>query len=80
MLDRAPLRTSERAVALRERPSPWSDATVLSQCLPAAEDIRGPSGYFEFVHAATDPSNREHADMLRWTGRAFDPARSISTP
>jgi transcriptional regulator with XRE-family HTH domain len=41
------------------------------------EDVGGPSGYAEFVHAVTDPHHEQHDDMLRWAGGSFDPAAFV---
>jgi len=38
------------------------------------EDVGGPHGYAEFLLAIGNKRHREHADMLRWCGGAFDPA------
>lgn len=38
------------------------------------EDIGGPSGYEEFLAAVADPKNPDHAAMLEWVGRPFDPS------
>jgi len=32
------------------------------------EDIGGPPGYENFLHAITDPAHEEHEDMLQWRG------------
>jgi hypothetical protein len=41
------------------------------RCPP--EDVGGPWGYREFLVAIADPSHQEHAEMLQWIGRHFDP-------
>jgi hypothetical protein len=37
------------------------------------EDVGGPGGYQEFLHAVRDPAHPEHDAMLDWIGRRFDP-------
>ena len=37
------------------------------------EDVGGPPGYVEFLHAIQDPTHQEHRDMLNWCGGEFDP-------
>lgn len=37
------------------------------------EDVGGIHGYERFLQVLADPSNPEHADMLEWIGRVFDP-------
>lgn len=37
------------------------------------EDVGGVPGYAEFLKAIRNPRHREHEDMLRWCGGAFDP-------
>lgn len=37
------------------------------------EDVGGPHGYADFLKAPADPRHEEHADMLAWAGKAFDP-------
>ena len=41
------------------------------RCPP--EDVGGPSGYREFLHAIADPNHEEHAERLQWIGSHFDP-------
>ena len=41
------------------------------RCPP--EDVGGPWGYREFLNAFADPNHQEHAEMLQWIGRHFDP-------
>jgi hypothetical protein len=36
------------------------------------EDIGGPSGYERFLSIIRNPKDEEFADMLRWSGGAFD--------
>ena len=62
-------------LALRAVRSPVERRYCLSQWLPAAENVAGQSVYVEVVRVTIDPSHRERADMLRWAGLAFDPAR-----
>lgn len=38
------------------------------------EDVGGPYGYRQFLAALADEDHPEHAAMLGWVGRAFDPA------
>jgi hypothetical protein len=42
-----------------------------NRCPP--EDVGGVSGYLDFLQAINDPAHEEHADMLAWGGRDFDP-------
>ncbi|HEY6927472.1 MAG TPA: plasmid pRiA4b ORF-3 family protein [Steroidobacteraceae bacterium] len=49
-----------------------------ARCLAGAnayptEDVGGPLGYFDFLHALRDPSHEEHASMLALIGGRFDP-------
>ena len=37
------------------------------------EDIGGAPGYEEFLKAIADPEHEQHGDMVRWSGRPFDP-------
>ena len=37
------------------------------------EDVGGVWGYDDFVKAIRNPRHPEHAEMLAWVGRAFDP-------
>lgn len=39
------------------------------------EDVGGPNGYMDFVEAMADPTYEEHAEMMRWHGKRFDPKR-----
>src|SRR5437588_11115512 len=41
------------------------------------EDGDGPPGYFELLAALKDPAHQEHATMLKWVGRSFDPAAFV---
>ncbi len=41
------------------------------QCPP--EDCGGPPGYADFLKAIRNPKHPQHAEMLEWIGRAFDP-------
>ena len=57
---------------------PADDASPQVLCLAGAnacppEDVGGPPGYLAFMHAITDPSHSDHAEMLSWCGGAFDP-------
>jgi hypothetical protein len=38
------------------------------------DDCGGPAGYAELLVAIGDPAHPEHADLLEWLGRPFDPA------
>ena len=38
------------------------------------DDCGGVPGYYEFVAAVTDPNHPEHAEMVQWIGRPWDPA------
>jgi hypothetical protein len=37
------------------------------------EDVGGAPGYEEFLEALADPEHEQHDDMVRWSGRPFDP-------
>lgn len=37
------------------------------------EDVGGAPGYDEFLEALADPEHEQHDDMVRWSGRPFDP-------
>jgi hypothetical protein len=37
------------------------------------EDIGGSYGFERFLAALTDPDHRDHAEMVEWVGRPFDP-------
>jgi hypothetical protein len=58
---------------------PMDDKNLLPLCLAGAnacppEDVGGPPGYGEFLHAIFDPTHAEHRAMWRWHGGPFDPA------
>ena len=38
-----------------------------------SEDVGGPWGYDEFLHALADPAHENHAEMKDWIGQDFDP-------
>lgn len=38
------------------------------------EDVGGPPGYADFLHAVLDRHHEQHDEMLRWAGGSFDPA------
>jgi hypothetical protein len=37
------------------------------------EDVGGPYGYADFLEILANPRHEEHADMMSWIGRPFDP-------
>ena len=37
------------------------------------EDVGGPDGYLDFLHAVSDPKHPEHRAMIEWHGGPFDP-------
>lgn len=41
------------------------------RCPP--EDVGGPWGYDEFLHALADPAHENHVEMKDWIGEIFDP-------
>ena len=43
------------------------------------EDVGGGSGFMDFLEAALDPSHEEHARMIEWCGKRFDP-QEIDAP
>lgn len=58
---------------------PVDEKNLLPLCLAGAnayppEDVGGPPGYGEFLHAIVDPTHAEHRAMWRWHGGPFDPA------
>lgn len=58
---------------------PVDEKNLLPLCLAGAnacppEDVGGPPGYGEFLHAIVDPTHAEHLTMWRWHGGPFDPA------
>lgn len=57
-----------------------SDTLIVPICAGGAnacppEDVGGPNGYMDFVEAMADPTHDEHAEMMRWYGKRFDPKR-----
>jgi hypothetical protein len=42
-----------------------------SACPP--EDVGGPAGYQQFLHAIHDPHHAQHRACVSWVGRRFDP-------
>ena len=44
---------------------------AIGRCPP--EDVGGPWGYGEFLHALADPAHENHAEMAEWIGETFDP-------
>lgn len=42
------------------------------RCPP--EDVGGPWGYHEFLHAIANPNHQEHAERVQWVGGHFDPS------
>ncbi len=39
------------------------------------EDVGGPAGYDAFLAALADPHHPDHAELVAWSGGAFDPKR-----
>ncbi len=37
------------------------------------EDVGGPDGYMDFLHAVSDPKHPRHHEMIEWHGGTFDP-------
>lgn len=57
-----------------------ADSPVALTCIDGAnacppEDVGGPPGFMDFIAAMSDPRHEDHADMLRWYGKPFDPTR-----
>jgi hypothetical protein len=57
-----------------------ADTLIVPTCVDGAnacppEDVGGPHGYMDFVEAMADPEHDEHAEMMRWHGKRFDPKR-----
>jgi len=53
------------------------EGDVTIECLDGGrtcppEDVGGPHGYQEFLHAIRDRTHPEHANMLSWVGGKFD--------
>ena len=44
---------------------------AVGRCPP--EDVRGPSGYQEFIEALADPKHERHIEMREWVGDKYDP-------
>ena len=62
-----------------EKMLPSDTQIKLPRCLGGAnatppDDCGGVPGYYEFVAAVTDPNHPEHAEMVQWIGRPWDPA------
>ena len=61
-----------------EATPPMDDLHRYPLCVDGAnacppEDIGGTQGYEAFLQAIRTPSHRDHGEMLRWCGGAFDP-------
>jgi hypothetical protein len=57
-----------------------ADAAIAVHCIDGAnasppEDVGGPPGFMDFVAAMSDPGHEDHADMMHWHGKRFDPKR-----
>ena len=37
------------------------------------EDVGGVPGYYDFLHAISNPDHEEHEEMLEWCGGSFNP-------
>jgi Plasmid pRiA4b ORF-3-like protein len=62
-----------------EKMLPSDTQIKLPRCVGGAnatppDDCGGVPGYYEFVAAVTDPNHPEHAEMVQWIGRPWDPA------
>jgi hypothetical protein len=56
------------------------EGDISIECIDGAracppEDVGGPHGYLEFLHAILDPVHAEHEPMVEWIGGAFDPEK-----
>jgi hypothetical protein len=66
------------AVLLEDRHAGHSDQGLQIRCIDGEnacppEDVGGAHGYAQFLAAITDPTHKEHEDLLRWVGGGFDP-------
>ena len=57
---------------------------VAARCMAGAracppEDCGGVHGFAEFLDAIADPKHSEHAQLVKWSGGACDPATFDST-
>lgn len=57
-----------------------TDTAITPLCVDGAnacppENVGGPPGFMDFVEAMSDPGHEDHADMMRWHGKRFDPKR-----
>jgi hypothetical protein len=67
----------EHVIKVEDLVAPKSGAPPIV-CLAGAnacppEDVGGYPGYAEFLEVLADPAHEEHAHMLSWAGRTFDP-------
>jgi hypothetical protein len=66
-------------VTIETVPSAWDEYDLRMPMCTAGEnacppeDVGGPHGYQHFLECLADPTQPEHADMVRWIGGVFDP-------
>jgi hypothetical protein len=69
----------EHRISVENRLAPQPDYNTWPLCISGAnacppEDVGGPPGYMDFVHAIRTPTHEEHQQMWLWNGGPFDPA------
>jgi len=69
----------EHRVVIEKRLPPQPEYNTWPMCIAGAnacppEDVGGPPGYMDFVHAMHDPKQEEHLQMWQWNGGPFDPS------
>jgi len=62
--------TIEKVMPLDEDKPPALCLAGERACPP--EDVGGTPGYEEFLEAVRHPNHKDHKDMIRWAGGAFD--------
>jgi len=66
-------------IAIEKRLAADPEHNAWPMCIAGAnacppEDVGGPPGYLEFLHAIRDPIHPDHLQHLQWNGGPFDPA------
>jgi hypothetical protein len=69
----------EHRISVEKRLAPQPDYNTWPMCISGAnacppEDVGGPPGYMDFVHAIRTSTHEEHQQMWLWNGGPFDPA------
>lgn len=62
----------DRRLAVEPERNAWPMCTAGAHACPP-EDVGGPPGYMDFLHAMRDPTHEDHLQMWRWCGGPFDP-------